>query len=642
MTDQWFDADKTPASKGDDDRPKNPDLTRMLTGTVQAIAGSAEEQDRRSGLKFDLELYMGEQLNDLDMMGSDSIRRLRKADADHQIFNAAYSLVNTVCNRVTSFKARAQFLPNGGNYKARRAARDMTDMSDAWAEEQDYQGEAAFAFRDMLTGDGGVLKLFEEGGKIRIGRFPAWEFLVEREDGANREPECIYHVRKVPVSMAARSMRVTETEIAQSGSWDGAAGVNTGASAGTVLVADAWRRGPKGRHVRIVGSHVETDEPWEYDGFPLIIDRFDWRPTGFWGTGGIYAIRSIQLELDELQITLREAHRRAASMIISVGVGENADAIPENDYVTVTRHNVAPPTIQTPSAVNGEIYKYAETLLKQAYDTWGVSQFVASGQKQPGINSAVAIRESSELQTDRLALLSQRWERMRTQAATWWWRLTRDLAKKTGEKPKWRGVSRGQWKEMVFGDLDEEYEIRAYPSSIFGQSISGRFERATELIEGGWISREEAMKSLDVPDLSPAMDLALSEFYATERIVDDILEKGELQMPPPYLDPQKVWEYARKRYLLAFSGDGDYPKENITKLTTLIDAVAPKPAAAAPSAPPAPAGPGGGQMQLPPEMQTGAPPPAPAPGPTAPPAMPPGMPPGPAPGGPAPQPTLPS
>ncbi len=635
MIDQWFDAEKTPKrEKGEEDyRLHNGDLTGRLMATVEAIMKSPEEQARRDAIKFDLELYMGEALPDLDMMGTDTARRAKTVDADHQVFNVAYSLVNTVCNRVTSFKPRAQFLPNGGNYKARRAARDMTEMSDAWAEEQDYQGEASFAFRDMLTGDGGVMKFFEEGGKIRCGRFPSWEFLVEYDDGKQREPECLYHVRKVPVAMAARSLGLNEREVTSGGEVFGEiTGTMSANGTGTVMVADAWRRGPEGRHAQIVGHHVVVDEDWAYDGFPVQVDRFDYKPTGFWGIGGVFSIRSIQIELNELQVTLRESHRRTASQIISVHENESAEGIPENDYITVTKFKMQPPNIQNPAAVNPEIYKYADVLTKQAYDTWGVSQFVASGTKQPGVTSAVAIRESTELQTDRLALLSQRWERLRTQAATWWWRLTRDLAKRTGETPKWRGVTKGQWKELVFGDLAQEYEIRAYPSSIFGQSIAGRFDRATELIQAGWMTKEEAMRAMDMPDLSPVVDLALAEYYATEKIVDDILENGKFQMPPPYMDKQKVWTYARSRYLLAFSGDGEYDKGNISLLTKLIDAMAPKPAAT-PPAPAAPTPPGGaGGMQMPAEMQTGVPPqpaapaPPPLPGPTAPPAQAPALP----------------
>jgi hypothetical protein len=220
LGDHWSDVEKTEKPKGKNDRPKNDELCRKLQAAVESISKSESELERRKGLKFDLELYMGEMLPDLDSLGSTKFLRGPKADPDHLVFNASYALVNTVLNRVTSFRARAQFLPNGGNWKARKAARDMTDMSDAWAEQQNYQDEAAFAFRDRLTGDAGVLKLYEEDGTIKIGRFPCWEFLVEYKEGEHREPMCLYHVRQMPISMAARNLGVNPSEIAKSGTWD--------------------------------------------------------------------------------------------------------------------------------------------------------------------------------------------------------------------------------------------------------------------------------------------------------------------------------------------------------------------------------------------------------------------------------------
>src|SRR5439155_14856455 len=49
-------------------------------------------------------------------------------------------------------------------------SRNMTELSDAWAQHEDYQGEASFAFRDLLTGDGGILKMLIANDDIEIAR----------------------------------------------------------------------------------------------------------------------------------------------------------------------------------------------------------------------------------------------------------------------------------------------------------------------------------------------------------------------------------------------------------------------------------------------------------------------------------------
>src|SRR6185312_14593867 len=359
------------------------------------------------------------------------------------------------------------------------------------------------------------------------------------------------------------------------------------------------------KHVMVAGTEVltpEEDEAWQYDGFPLVQKVFDERSVGIWGVGGVTMLRSIQLELNELQRTLREAHHLSSVKYIQMQENEESPAKLNNDYIQLLRYKNQAAQIDTPPAVNPEIYQYVELLTKQAYDTWGVSQFIAAGQKQPGLNAAVAIREASDLQTDRLALLSQRWEDMRVEASGWWWRFTKEMAKK-GIRPKWRAVTRGVWREMTLDNADEEYEIRRFPASVFGQTVAARLQRATELIQGGFLSKEDALKGLDIPDLSPLIDLTLAEPYAMEAICDSILNDGKYIAPDPRIDPKAMYGYARARYLRAVCDGSNYPIERLSMMNRLIDTVEDtfkkQAAAAAPPAPPMGPAPGGTPMPMP-------------------------------------------
>lgn len=572
MADPWFKADKE-------------NLGRLLQSQVQTLELSPLETKRRTNLLYDLELYLGRKLTSLyEVSGGDYERQW---NPEELVFNVCYSIVNTIRNRICSFRARAQFLPNGSDYKARRGARDRTSMSDAWAAEVSYQEEASLALRDLLTGDGGVLKLYKDtlkGGdkpdSVCLGRFPSWEFMFDEAESIYRQPECAYHVTYLPVELAEARYGIARASLAQAivSSPPGIIYVN---NRDLVRVCEAWKRGPDGRHATVVGNEVVGDiEAWKYDGWPLIQRTFDEGQVGIWGQGAIAPIRSIQLELNEMQTTLREAHRNAAYKYIAYQDNEDAEKLLTNAYIVPVPYRNSAPQIQVPPALHNEVYQYVELLKKQAYETLGVSQFLAAGQKQAGLESAVAIRESSELQTDRLANLSQLWESMRVETATWWDRFSIELAR-SGVAPKWKALHRGAFKEIVFGDLEAEWEIRPTPSSVFGQSISGRLDRAVDLIKGGFIGKEDAMKALDLPDLAPIVDLQLAQSYAMEWLVDGILEDGQYRQPDPYLDPVQLDQYARNRYFLAMSDGSNYPEEHMSLMRRLIDANAkrlPKPA----------------------------------------------------------------
>jgi hypothetical protein len=285
----------------------------------------------------------------------------------------------------------------------------------------------------------------------------------------------------------------------------------------------------------------------------------------------------------------------------------------------------AKPDVVNPAAVNAEMYHYFETMDKQADKLIGISPFAQSGQGKPNVISKVAMREESELQTDRLALESQKNEAMAVNATKWWWLLTRDICRENpGAKPKWKSIDRGAWKEMVFGDLDAEYMIEIFPTSLFGSGVSGQLDKAKDIIDMGFLSREDAMEALHIPDLSPIIELQLAEQRAMQEVVDRILEKGEYTTPDPYLcDRTKLNQYAAARYRIAFTKQMDYTKANLALLRKLIRATTPKPAAAtAPVAPvasvpgmPAPAPPmaSPGALVAPPGMP-GAPPPGAVPG----------------------------
>lgn len=600
---RWCDALNTEAPEENQDGTpgvlSNPQLVDRLLSTVDAIEKSPHQEQRRERMRRDLELLHGERIEDLDsatcVIGIDEDTTL-----GDQIFHASYSVLSTIKNRIISFRPRAQFLPNQGNGKARRAARNMTALSDAWADAVDFHGAATMAYDDKLGCDLGVLKFYVEDGLTDVMRVPPWEILVDQKDGRLMRQECTYHVRHLPAAQVAAHMGVELAEIVDGDGFEtkpGAFGQNGGREEAQIRVIDCWQNASgkrNGRHVVVVGKRLEVDEDWEYDEPPLLFGRFDKKRIGFEGSSAMSKLRAAQEELNDQQVTLREAHYNSATKMITYNEGETAPTGFNNDYVNLipVPAGGAPPTIQVPPPINAGYYNYLQTIKDQMRETIGINEGAQTGMpSQKGATSAVAIRESTELQTDRLAEESQEWEKWRVDGAKWWWRLTRDYARLHPEaKPKWRALSRGAWREMIFDDIEGEYQIERFPSSLFGQSLPGRFQRATDLIKEGWIEREDAMAALDVPDISPVVDLALAEKYIMEKIVDDIVEDEHYETPDEYIRPEKLFGYARSRYFLLLVDGGATPKA-MNLMRRLLNEMKPKdapaiPAPAAGAAPP--------------------------------------------------------
>lgn len=552
---------------------------------------------------------MGRPLGDLYMLSMSGYERNPLWNSEELTFNLCYSIVNAIRNRVCSFRPRAQFLPNGGDFRVNRAARDKTDLSDAWAHKNGYQAEASLMFRDLLIGDGGVLEVDDSGDDVSVARYPEWEFLFDEVESRYRKPDCAYHVTYLPIEQASAMYRLP-VERLKSAAVSSPSGIVYGGESGRqqVRIVKAWKKGPNGRTITIAGDMVVpgSDRQWRYDGWPLVIRTFDEGQIGQWGTGAVAQLVDLQLELNDAYQRIREGHQMTTMQVIAMQENEEAPTKVTNSNIQVVRFKNQAPTFAPVRAIDSDWYQYVEHLKGLGYETLGVSPQIAAGVKPQGLTAAVAIQESTELQQDRLALLSQTWEGTVVEVAEWWNRLTGDLIR-DGRKQdvKLRAVRRGAYSEIAFpmpeqGGEPTDEEIRVYPSSIFGSTVAGRLERANFLIDKGWLSREDAMRAADVPDLSPIIDLQLAPQYAMEKICDDILERGQYITPPPYINADMLFNYARQRYLLAFSSEANYPMENMALLSKLIDAIDPA------KLPPAVAQ---QQMNTPPAAPMGAPPP---------------------------------
>lgn len=639
MTPQWFEADE-----GDTRRVKRESLAARLDSAVCGIYDSPRESARRSEMLYDLELYFGRRIATLFEIGD--VISESPFSSDRLRFNHCFSICSTVRNRICSFRPSSEFVPSSGNSLAKSGAEDLSAMNEAWSVKQGRQATMALWFRDLLTCDGGVVKIYRDGDTVELGRFPPWEFMVDEVDGLYGKTQTIHHVQYLPLETVAARYRIDPSEL-RAEATSMRAGMPYASDRQVVRVSDSYAcaEGDEspGRHVILVGrTRVALDEEWEWDEPPVVLRAFEEGMTGTWGVSAVRMLRGIQAAQNEWTERMENAHYMSSLQVWQVGADEDGPTKINNADVRIERYKARASNVINPPPMGPEAYRYSELLEQQGYKTIGVSAFIAAGIKQPQTSSGVAIDSTSELQSDRLALLSQTWEEGNNKVDVWWMRLTTKAAR-DGVQFKWRGINKGAWRELVFGDGIEEWEVRPKATSVFGQTVAARLTKATELFKAGAIDIEQWTEAVQLPDLKPITDLRLAEQKLMERIVDRVLEDGDLRMPGPYVDPKKMFEYARARYNLAEADDGKYSALSMSELRRLIDAVGveagiipppnlPAPVTAlapAPAAGPAPAGVPGPAQPTGPLGLPGANPLAPAGPPvtitpTAPPIAPPG------------------
>lgn len=505
-------------------------------------------------------------------------------------YNICYSVVNTIVARICSFRPRAEFLPEHGDYKTHSLVRDLTSASDAWAKRVQYQKEATLAFRDMLSTPGGVLKVYAETvdgrSRVELMRVPPWELKIDSDDDKHGDPECMYHERWVTLDHALRSYGTDEDartailsgqqRMAQVETYRATSSRN---GVRMVRVVDAYKRGPAGRHVILVGDFLAANEIFEHERHMFERFVFDESPTGGWGLSALVQIRSIQDRINDWLSAADDATHLAAKVFIGIPTGSGIDpnqGITNNPIQIIPHAPGADISIHNIEAVSD--WSWWAMLKAMAFEIIGVSPNAAHATKAPAVTSAVAIDAVTDLENDRLSQLSQLWEQLCPRIADLWYAVSSDIGSGGTE---YLATDRGQSRVIKFADIGNTPAIRTFPTSLFGNSIPGRLQKAMDAVKAGWFSEEDILWQLDIPDLGPATEQKLAEFYYAEKMADGLLEDtAPYTTPDEWMDPQKLFDYCRRRYLRAVT-QGYYPSNGLYNMRKLLSYLAPIAQAAA-------------------------------------------------------------
>jgi len=608
---EWWLTEVAGAAEGEseDAETARRQLVTSLDKALLAIETSPEEMARIQCIISDLQRYSGTPMSagNTPSMADLHSYKYDNVSSDLQ-YNICYSVVNTIVARICAFRPRAQFLPEYGDHETHSLVRDLTSASDAWAQKVQYQDTATFAFRDMLCTPGGVLKVYgdEVAGTERVDmmRVPPWELKIDPDDDKHGDPECMYHSRWITVQHALRDYGVDED--AKSAIKAGAerlAQVETYRATSErngvrmVRVVDAYKRGPEGRHVIMVGDYIAKNVPYEHERHMFERMVFDKAPTGGWGLSALQQIRCIQDRVNDWLSAADDATHLSAKLFIGVPTGAGIDpnqGLTNNPVQVIPHAPGADISLHQVQAVGD--FSWWSLLKAAAFEILGVSPNAAHATKAPAVTSAVAIDAVTDLENDRLSQLSQMWEQLVVRIADLWYAVSADIGA-GGEE--YLAVDRGSARVIKFKGLSRKPAIRTFPTALFGNSVPGRLQKAMDAVKAGWFSEEEILWMLDIPDLGPATKLKLAEFSYAEKFVDDLLKDQPYVTPDDYMPPDKLFDYARRRYLIAVTGEGAYTVGGIYKLRKLLDYLKPKaqpPAAAAPppalAAPPPPQLPG--------------------------------------------------
>lgn len=537
------------------------------------------------------------------------------AGSQRVTYNIIRMASDTLAAKIAKSKPRVTFITDGGDWDQQQRAKGLTKFVDGQFYECGVRETAPQCFIDGCVKDAGVMHFYRVGSRIYAERVNPDELYVDELDGLHGNPRQMHRVKLAPreVLKEMYPQYTAAIEDAPAPSWPtyGLPMRMVQTLSDYVQVVESWHLpsgedAEDGRHViAIEGQHL-VDEEWKRRRFPFSFFFFARSMEGFWGQGVAERLRDRQLNINKLLKAIHGMlHLCSVPRYYVEETSKVVSAHLNNEIGAIIKFRGQAPALVAANAVPTELFQAVEREKASGLEEIGVSQLSVAAQKPAGLNSGQALRDFSDIESERFVLVGQAWESFHLDCG----RQIIDLAREISADPKHKKnfdvafTSKGSVERVKWDDvhLDEDsYVMKMFPTSSLPQTPAARRQTISEWQQSGWIDGVEARYLLDLPDLEDSDNDALAAYENIRAAVQCILNGEEYEAPEPYQDLQLGLKKFQSAYLR--SKRLKAPARVLNNLQLWIDTAQsmladaqpkPAPTMAPPGMPGAPPGPGG-------------------------------------------------
>tara|TARA_Y100001963_G_scaffold157656_1_gene254482 strand:- start:1773 stop:3689 length:1917 start_codon:yes stop_codon:yes gene_type:complete len=574
-------------------------------------------------------LYNGRPLHSRYAHGSMQYALLRQP---RLTFNIIHSLCQAATSKIAKHKPAVSFLTEGGNYSQKRKSKLFRKLMQGQFHAMKMYPVAQKVFLDACITGTGVIKYYTEFGKIKAERVPVHEITIDPiEAETGNMPRQMFQTKKVSRHVLVEMFPEKKDQILSSENKKENDHADDERFSDMIECHEAWHlpSGPEatdGRHIICIANATLLDEVWEKDQFPFTFIRWTENPTSFWGNGLAKEVKGIQVEINKLLARIQEQMHLSTPKVFIEDSSKIVQSHLNNRVFGAIKYRGTPPQFFVPRAVGNDMFAHLDRLVERAYEMTGISQLAAQSKKPVGLESGRALREFSDIESERFMVVGQAYEQLFMDAAEQIITLIRDAYVNEDKYviasfDSKSGLEKIKWSEI---DLEEEeYVIQIRPIGSLPQTPSAKLASVAEMHMNGFFTTDEAHQLLDFPDLNKANNLKVAHIEVLDLIIEKILEKGKYIPPEPYMNLELGIQRVQQAYNMSILDEVSEPRKEmlrrwITQATGLIEEkimqakqmAAPPPAPGAmPGAPPAPPAAG----MTPPQPPMGGPPPGMAP-----------------------------
>ena len=531
------------------------DMAMQVQSTIKFIA--THQSTRTEQLTASTRLYGNNAaFNFIGPALSRSLTASGSANTSRISFNLCSSAVDTLTSKIAKNKVIPTFITAGGVWGMQRKAEQLSKFTEGMFYDQDIHIKGVYAFRDAGVWGTGVLHVYDDQDEVKVERCFPHEFFVDQVEALTQKPRQMHRVkpvdRDIMIAMVEgwykegdeRDEAVRACQIQDSSSFVDLGGV--GSAADLIMVTESYhlpssKDSEDGLHVICVGDAVIMKEVWEKDYFPYPMIHYSERLIGYWGQGACERLQNLQQEINRLMILVQRSMWMGGSFKILV---ENGSRVVSqhlnNDVGTIIFYTGTPPQYVTPPMIQQDIYPYIDSLIAKGYQQEGISQLQANSMKPQGVNSGAALRSYDDIADDRFLFLGQRMEEFYLEIGRQMIEVAKDIySRKKSFKvvfPQAKFIETIDWADIKL--KEDEYVLKAYPTSTLPDDPSGRYQTIQEYMQGGIISPRAGRRLMAMPDVEMSDKLANAAEDNLHKLYEDMLNEGKYRPCEPQYDLQ--------------------------------------------------------------------------------------------------------
>jgi hypothetical protein len=507
--------------------------------------------------------------SNLDLLGLKAGQYARVTDPkayqkSRVTYNVIKSCTDAATAKIAQNKPRPVYLTENGSFNEQLRAKRMNQfilgmfeqIGTGTGEDRTMYGLGRQCFRDGCVFGTGVINFFDQDNEVKAERNLCEEVIVDETEGMYRKPRQLHRSRFMSREVLLDLYPKQAQKILELPGVDESVSTFE-TTADMVEVLESWHlpSGPNANDGRHLISTRNCDlmpiEDYEDDFFPFLFMRWNHRLLGFYGMGLAEELLGIQLEINKLLRNIQIAqHLMATPQIWLEYQAKTVKKKINNAMGGIKYYTGRPPIFMTPQAMNAEIYQHLERLYQRAFELTGISLLTATSKKPAGLNSAVALREYKDTETERFAVQENMYEDWFVEAAEMIRKRCRKLVK-AGKDPVVSYRDGTSMKIIRFSDVDvddSKLVVAPRPSQLLPKEPAGKLAYVQELIEAGIYDKDEAVELLDFPDTQKMNNVKLSHRRVVIKIVETMVEENKYIVPEPYINLDFAREYAQAQY----------------------------------------------------------------------------------------------